>query len=166
MARKRYGGFSDPEPEIEEKVEKPIDETTEEPTYTINESEQNEKAEGTIEPDETVPAEEITETKDPIIFDEEKVSEPLTNAISEPMESIEAEVGEEATLEVPVSALKKKVTITTNALNIRTGPGGSYQAVGITKKGSVHKVLEEQDGWGRIGDNKWINLSKRFVEKD
>ena len=139
MSRKRYGGFSDPEPELEASNE------------VITEIEE------TAEP----------EVVNEVITEIEKTAEP----IMDPVEPIEAEVGEEQELEVasvPEVApnLPYKITIAINALNIRTGPGGSYQAVGITKKGSVHKVLEEQDGWGRIGDNKWINLSKRFVEKD
>lgn len=139
MSRKRYGGFSDPEPEASNEV--------------ITEPEVVKEV-----------ITEIEETTEPVTFDEKKTAEPIT----EPMESIEAEVGEKKELEVTPTTpnLPYKITITINALNIRTGPGSSYQAVGITKKGSVHKVLEEQDGWGRIGDNKWINLSKRFVEKD
>lgn len=161
MSRKRYGGFSDPEPELEASNE------------VITEIEE------TAEPEvvkEVIT--EIEETAEPVTFDEENTAESATlneektaELIMEPVEPIEAEVGEEQDLEVaPVQEvtpnLPYKITITINALNIRTGPGSSYQAVGITKKGSVHKVLEEQDGWGRIGDNKWINLSKRFVEKD
>ena len=145
MSRKRYGGFSDPEPDASNEV--------------ITEPEVVKEV-----------VTEIEETAEPLTFDEENTAEP----IMEPMEPIEAEVGEEKELEVAsvpevkpaIPNLQYKITITINALNIRTGPGSSYQAVGITKKGSVHKVLEEHDGWGRIGDNKWINLSKRFVEKD
>ena len=137
MSRKRYGGFSDPEPEASNEVITEIEKTAE------------------------------PEVVKEVITKIEETSEPII----EPMEPIEAEVGEEKELEVALvpeatSNLPYKITITTNALNIRTGPGGSYQAVGITKKGSVHKVLEEQDGWGRIGDNKWVNLSKSFVKKD
>lgn len=157
MSRKRYGGFSDPEPELEVS-----NEVITEPEVSNEVITEIEEAAEPVTLDEEKTAESAT-------LDEEKTAEP----IMEPVEPIEAEVGEEKELEVaPVQEVtsnlpyKITITITINALNIRTGPGSSYQAVGITKKGSVHKVLEEQDGWGRIGDNKWINLSKRFVEKD
>lgn len=138
MARKRYGGFSDPEIEA-------VDEVTT----------------------------EIEEATEPVTFDEEKAADPIV----EPMEPIEAEVGEENELEdvtVPevtptvtteTANLPYKITITINALNVRTGPGSTYQSIRIIKKGSVHKVLEECDGWGRIGENAWINLSNKFVQK-
>lgn len=134
MSRKRYGGFSDPEPEASNEV--------------VTEPEVDKAS-----------AVEIEDAAEPVTFDNENAAEPIV----EPME-LEVTSVPEVTPTTP--NLPYKITITTNALNIRTGPGGSHQAVGITKKGSVHKVLEEQDGWGRISDNKWINLSKSFVEKD
>lgn len=139
MARKRYGGFSDPEIEAVDEV-----------------------------------------TAEPVTFDKEKTGESATfdkEKTAEPMEPIEAEVGEKNELEVvPVPEVTQtvtptarnlpyKITITINALNVRTGPGSTYQSIRIIKKGSVHKVLEERDGWGRIGENAWINLSDRFVQK-
>jgi uncharacterized protein YgiM (DUF1202 family) len=138
MARKRYGGFSDPEIEA-------VDEVTT----------------------------EIEEAAEPVTFDDEKTADPIV----EPMEPIEAEVGEECELEdvtVPevtptvtqeTANFPYKIAISINALNVRTGPGSTYQSIRIIKKGSVHKVLEERDGWGRIGENVWINLSNKFVQK-
>lgn len=147
MSRKRYGGFSDPEPEASnEVITEP--EVAKESTIEIEDAAEPEAAKEVIT--------KIEETTEPVTFAEEKTAEPI-------VESMELEV---TSVQTATPNLPYKVTITTNALNIRTGPGSSHQAVGITKKGSVHKVLEEQDGWGRIGDNKWINLSKSFVEKD
>ena len=57
---------------------------------------------------------------------------------------------------------KNKVKVTANVLNIRTGAGINYAIKGTTKKGSVHEILEEKDGWGKI-DNGWISLE--YTEK-
>ncbi len=57
---------------------------------------------------------------------------------------------------------KNKVKVTANVLNIRSGAGTNYAIKGTTKKGSVHEMLEEKNGWGKI-DNGWISLE--YVEK-
>lgn len=117
MARKRYGGFSDPEIEAVDEV-----------------------------------ATEIEEAAEPATFNEEQV-------VEENVQEVQLTVTPET------ANLPYKITITINALNVRTGPGSTYQSIRIIKKGSVHKVLEEHDGWGRIGENAWINLSNKFVQK-
>ena len=37
----------------------------------------------------------------------------------------------------------------TNGLNVRTGPGTSYQKIGVLKYGTKIRILEEKNGWGR-----------------
>lgn len=49
-------------------------------------------------------------------------------------------------------------------LNIRSGPGFNYEAVGMVI-GGTRRVFEESAGWGRIGEDKWINISPDFVER-
>jgi hypothetical protein len=49
-------------------------------------------------------------------------------------------------------------------LNIRSGPGFNYEAVGMVV-GGTRRVFEESAGWGRIGEDKWINISPDFVER-
>jgi hypothetical protein len=55
-----------------------------------------------------------------------------------------------------------KVKVTANILNIRSSAGTNYAIKGTTKKGSVHEVLEEKNGWGKIS-NGWISLG--YTEK-
>lgn len=55
-----------------------------------------------------------------------------------------------------------KVKVTANVLNIRSGAGTNYAIKGTTKKGSVHEILEEKNGWGKIS-NGWISLE--YTEK-
>jgi hypothetical protein len=69
------------------------------------------------------------------------------------------------TLEAIDKAIKSKsktVKVIANVLNIRAGAGTSYAIKGATKKGSVHEILEEKDGWGKIS-NGWISLE--YTEK-
>lgn len=69
------------------------------------------------------------------------------------------------TLEAIDKAIKSnsnKVKVTANILNIRAGAGTNYAIKGATKKGSVHEILEEKDGWGKIS-NGWISLE--YTEK-
>lgn len=61
-----------------------------------------------------------------------------------------------------ISANSKKVKVTANVLNIRAGAGTNYAIKGATKKGSIHEILEEKDGWGKIS-NGWISLE--YTEK-
>lgn len=56
----------------------------------------------------------------------------------------------------------KKVKVTANVLNIRSGAGTNYAIKGTTKKGSVYEILEEGNGWGKI-NNGWISLE--YTEK-
>ena len=49
-------------------------------------------------------------------------------------------------------------------LNVRTGPGFNHEAVD-TILGGIRKVFEEQNGWGRIGEDKWINISSAYVDR-
>ena len=52
-----------------------------------------------------------------------------------------------------------KVKITTDVLNIRSGPGTSYNVVGTVKKGDVYTIVETQDNWGKLKSGAgWICL--------
>ncbi len=53
-----------------------------------------------------------------------------------------------------------KVKISSNALNVRKGPSTSYAIVSKTKKGTIHEIKAEKNGWGQIKSNGyWIKLS-------
>lgn len=61
-----------------------------------------------------------------------------------------------------VNAIRKKVKVTANVLNVRYGAGNHYTVKTTVKKGSVHNLLEEKNGWGRISGG-WISLE--YTEK-
>ena len=57
-----------------------------------------------------------------------------------------------------------KVKITTDVLNIRSGPGTSYDIVGSVKKGDVYTIVDTQDNWGKLKSGAgWICLD--YTEK-
>lgn len=49
--------------------------------------------------------------------------------------------------------------VSANVLNMRKGPGTSYQQTGVLQGGTQVTILEEQNGWGRINGQDWVNLS-------
>jgi len=51
-----------------------------------------------------------------------------------------------------------------SSLNIRAGPGTSYNKVGIAKKGDKFTVSEQSNGFGKIGSGKWVSM--RYLTKD
>lgn len=50
-------------------------------------------------------------------------------------------------------------TVTANkGLNVRSGPSTSYGVVRALTKGTQVTIYEEQNGWGRIGNNEWVSM--------
>ncbi len=46
--------------------------------------------------------------------------------------------------------------VTTNDLNVRSGPAAKYSIIIKLPKGQAVKVFEEKNGWLRIGDGQWV----------
>ena len=62
-----------------------------------------------------------------------------------------------ATTETPTSYLVK---INTDTLNVRKGPGTSYEIAKTVKKGQVYTIVQESNGWGKLKSGAgWIKLS-------
>jgi peptidoglycan hydrolase-like protein with peptidoglycan-binding domain len=57
---------------------------------------------------------------------------------------------------------KNQVKVIANVLNVRAGAGTNYAIKTTVRKGSVHELLEEKDGWGKISIG-WISL--QYAEK-
>ena len=52
-----------------------------------------------------------------------------------------------------------KVKISAETLNVRSGPGSKYQAVGKVKKNEVYTIIDEQNNWGKLKSGAgWISL--------
>lgn len=59
-------------------------------------------------------------------------------------------------VEIPVSG--KKVKITANVLNVRSGAGKSSRILSTVRKGDICVITEERDGWGKIvSPSGWIS---------
>ncbi|MFC0514623.1 N-acetylmuramoyl-L-alanine amidase [Mucilaginibacter angelicae] len=50
----------------------------------------------------------------------------------------------------------KSGTVNADLLNIRSGPGKDFPAVGQLKREAQVIILETNDDWDRIGDNQWV----------
>lgn len=48
-------------------------------------------------------------------------------------------------------------TVTTDDLNIRTGPATSFKSIGTLKSGDAVQILGQADGWGYTGQG-WVNM--------
>ena len=66
-----------------------------------------------------------------------------------------------AAIDKAISAKSNKVKVTANVLNVRAGAGTNYAIKAQVRKGSVHVLLEEKNGWGKISSG-WISLD--YVE--
>lgn len=55
------------------------------------------------------------------------------------------------------------VRLTVPALNCRSGAGKNFAVKNILRDKDEHLVLKEINGWGKLEDNTWIDLS--FVER-
>ena len=53
----------------------------------------------------------------------------------------------------------RKYTVTASVLNVRNGPGTGYKVVASLKKGTTVTVVETSNGFGKIGDNKWVSMN-------
>ena len=61
------------------------------------------------------------------------------------------------------------VKITTDALNVRTGPSTMHNQIGTVKKGEVFTIIDISDGWYKIsinGETGWISGNKNYVYKN
>lgn len=68
----------------------------------------------------------------------------------------------------PTSAAPTRyiVKIIVDTLNVRTGPGVTYDKVAVVKQGGAYTIVEERDGWGKLKSGiGWINISSKYVTK-
>lgn len=53
--------------------------------------------------------------------------------------------------------------VSTGPLNVRQEPSPSAKVLKTIKIGSALTVLEEKDGFAKIGDDEWVNMN--FIDK-
>ena len=86
-----------------------------------------------------------------------------TTIIKEPAKTTPPSSNKEAGQETTVNFL---VRITTDSLNIRKGPGTSYDIVDTVKKNEVYTIIKTNGSWGYLKSTLgWINISDKYVKK-
>ena len=65
-----------------------------------------------------------------------------------------------------VSSSSYLVKVTANNLNVRKGPGASYDISGTVKKGQLYTITETKNGWGKLKSGLgWISLGYTEIVK-
>ena len=66
--------------------------------------------------------------------------------------------GYERAILVPRLQLVRRVCITDDPLNVYSQPGAKAQPVGTVNQGDLFEISIQANGWGKIGEDRWINL--------
>jgi hypothetical protein len=67
--------------------------------------------------------------------------------------------GYERAILVPRLQLVRRVRVTANLLNVHTQPGANALLAGTVSLGELFEIKTQQNGWGKIGEDRWISLS-------
>jgi hypothetical protein len=70
----------------------------------------------------------------------------------------EAQDYERAAL-VPRQQLLRRVRVNVNLLNVHAQPDGNTNLVGMVSLGELFEITVQKSGWGKIGEDRWVNLS-------
>jgi uncharacterized protein YraI len=59
-----------------------------------------------------------------------------------------------------ISTPTTRVKVTPTWLNVRSGPGKEYTAVGAVKQGDIVEIIKQENNWGRMPGptERWISL--------
>ena len=88
----------------------------------------------------------------PVDYLDELVNTSITQPIEEPKVA-------EVIVEEPVIDKSYNVKVIHPSLRIRRAPNTQAEIVGLITDQGTYKILDEANGWGMIGENKWIMLS-------
>jgi hypothetical protein len=67
--------------------------------------------------------------------------------------------GFECSILVPRLQLIRRVRVTANLLNVHTQPGPNALLAGTAGLGELFEITIQKNGWGKIGEDRWISLS-------
>jgi len=67
--------------------------------------------------------------------------------------------GYERTALVPQLQLVRRVRVTANLLNVHSQPGANALLAGTVSQGELFEITTQKNGWGKIGQDRWISLS-------
>ncbi|WP_426667079.1 SH3 domain-containing protein [Mucilaginibacter sp. McL0603] len=57
---------------------------------------------------------------------------------------------------IPENPTPKTGVVNADVLNVRSGPGADFAPVDQLKRNATVTILESNDEWGRIGDDRWV----------
>lgn len=75
------------------------------------------------------------------------------------IQSIEEPEATEVIAEEPIIDKSYNVKVIHPSLRIRRAPNTQAEVVGLITDQGIYTILDEVNGWGMIGENKWIMLS-------
>ena len=67
--------------------------------------------------------------------------------------------GYERAVLVPRQQLVRRVRVNTSLLDVHEQPDGSTRSLGKASLGELFEVTRQKNGWGKVGQDRWINLS-------
>jgi Papain-like cysteine protease AvrRpt2 len=67
--------------------------------------------------------------------------------------------GYERAVLVPRLQLVRRVRVTANLLNVHSQPDANALLSGTVSLGDLFEITTQKNGWGNIGEDRWINLS-------
>ena len=88
----------------------------------------------------------------PVDYLDDLVNTSITQSIEEPEVT-------EVIAEEPVINKSYNVKVMHPSLRIRRAPNTQAEVVGLITDQGIYTILDEVNGWGMIGENKWIMLS-------
>ena len=88
----------------------------------------------------------------PVDYLDDLVNTSITQSIEEPKIT-------EVIAEEPVIDKSYNVKVIHPSLRIRRAPNTQAEVVGLITDQGIYTILDEVNGWGMIGENKWIMLS-------
>ena len=88
----------------------------------------------------------------PVDYLDDLVNTSITQSIEEPEVT-------EVIAEEPVINKSYNVKVMHPSLRIRHAPNTQAEVVGLITDQGIYTILDEVNGWGMIGENKWIMLS-------
>ena len=68
--------------------------------------------------------------------------------------------GYERAILVPRLQLVRRVRVTADLLNVYKQPEANALLAGTVNLGDLFEITTQNNGWGKIGEDRWINLKK------
>lgn len=99
--------------------------------------------------------------------DKKKAEEAARNKLNSLYTNTPAPTNPAPTNPAPADPATKKGKVITTAVNVRTGPGTSYQAVDTLSRNAEFEILEEKNGWYKIkhnGKERYVSANSRYVK--